>query len=75
MKHSIVVKFLVILLASLSILTVVACGAGIYAMESADLYANGIHSLQDQQYDSLARSIANMGPGPCERKPKEEETV
>ena len=23
----------------------------------------------------LTRSIANMGPGPCERKPKEEETV
>ena len=58
MKHSIVVKFLVILLASLSILTVVAGGAGIYAMESADLYASGIHSLQDQQYDILARSIA-----------------
>jgi signal transduction histidine kinase len=58
MKHSIFVKFLVILLASLSILTAVACSAGIYAMESADLYANGIHSLQDQQYDILARSIA-----------------
>ena len=23
----------------------------------------------------LSRSIANMGPGPCERKPKEEETA
>ena len=58
MKHSIVVKFLVVLLASLSILTAIACSAGIYAMESADLYVSGIDSLQDQQYDSLARSIA-----------------
>ena len=58
MKHGIVVKFLVILLTSLSILGSVACGAGIYAMESSDLYANGIDTLQDQQYDILARSIA-----------------
>ncbi len=58
MKHGITVKFLVVLLTSLSILTTVFCGAGIYAMESADLYVSGIDTLQDQQYDSLARSIA-----------------
>lgn len=58
MKHGIVVKFLVILLTSLSLLSAIFGGAGIYAMESADLYVNGIDSLQDQQYNTLARSIA-----------------
>ncbi len=58
MKYSIVVKFLVILLTALSLLSAIFCGSGIYAMESANLYANGIDSLQDQQYDTLARSIA-----------------
>ena len=58
MKHGIVVKFLVILLTSLSLLSAIFGGAGIYAMESADLYVNGIDSLQDQQYDTLAKSIA-----------------
>jgi len=58
MKHGIVVKFLVILLTSLSLLATIFGGAGIYAMESADLYVNGIDTLQDQQYDTLARSIA-----------------
>ena len=58
MKHGIVVKFLVILLTSLCLLSSIFGGAGIYAMESADLYVNGIDTIQDQQYDSLARSIA-----------------
>ncbi len=58
MKYSIVTKFLVVFLTSVSILTAVACGAGMYAMESADLYVSGIDSIQDQQYNTLGRSIA-----------------
>ena len=58
MKHSIIVKFLVILLTSCCLLGVIGGIAGIYAMESANLYVNGIDSIQDQQFDSLARTIA-----------------
>ena len=58
MKHGIVVKFLVILLTSLCLLSSIFGAAGIYSMESADLYVNGIDTIQDQQYDVLARSIA-----------------
>ena len=59
MKHSIVLKFLAILLTAVSLLGAVAGGAGIIAMESANLYVNGIEVLQELEYESIGRTIAN----------------
>ncbi len=58
MKHSIVVKFLVILLTACSLVAAIGGGVGIVGMESSGLYVNGIEVLQDQEYDSIANAIA-----------------
>ena len=58
MKHSIVLKFLALLLACLSLVTAVGGVAGIVAMESANLYISGLDILQDQEYESISKDIA-----------------
>lgn len=58
MKHSIVLKFLAIALASLSLVAAVAGGAGIVAMESANLYVTGLEFLQDQAYETISKEIS-----------------
>ena len=60
MKHGIVIKFLVILLTGCSLVAAVAGVAGIVAMESATLYVNGLDELQDQQFNSIAETIADQ---------------
>ncbi len=59
MKHSIAVKFLVILLTALCLVAAFAGGVGIVAMEGAGLYVNSLDELQDHEYESIARSVSN----------------
>ena len=59
MRHSIVVKFLMILLTACSLVAAVAGGAGIVAMEGAELYVNGLEELRERECSSIATSIAN----------------
>lgn len=58
MKHSIVVKFLVLVLCALSLVAAIGGGAGIVALESSGLYVNDLDTLQDQECDSIADTIA-----------------
>lgn len=58
MKHSIAVKFLVILLTAISLVSAFAGGVGIVAIERAGLYVNSLDELQGHEYESIARSIA-----------------
>lgn len=59
MRHSIAVKFLVILLTALSLVTAAAGGLGIIAMEASEMYVNGVEVLQNQEYESIGASIAS----------------
>ena len=59
MKHSILFKFIIILLTALSLVTAVGGVAGIVVMEGAGLYVNGLDALQDQQYRAIAETLAN----------------
>ena len=59
MKHSLIVKFIVLLLTACSLTLAVVGGASIVAIESADLYVNSLDELQNKQYDTIARSIAS----------------
>ena len=59
MKHSVIVKFLAIFLATLSLVTAVAGTVGIVAMEDAGLYVKGLEELQDQELDNRASTLAN----------------
>ena len=58
MKHSLTLKFIVILLTALSIVSALAGGIGIIAMENANLYVDDVSKLQDLEYESIARTIA-----------------
>lgn len=58
MKHSLALKFLVILLTALSIISVFAGGVGIIAMENANLYVDDVSKLQGMEYESIAKNIA-----------------
>ena len=58
MKHSIVLKFLALMLACISLVTAVGGIAGIVAMESANLYISGLEILQDREYESISKEIA-----------------
>jgi signal transduction histidine kinase len=60
MKHGLAIKFLVILLTGCSLLAAIGGIAGIVAMESATLYVNGLDDLQDQQFTSIAETIADQ---------------
>ena len=59
MRHSIVVKFLMILLTACSLVAAVAGAAGIVAMEGSGLYVNGLEELRERECSSIATSIAN----------------
>ena len=59
MRHSIVVKFLMILLTACSLVAAVAGAAGIVAMEGSGLYVNGLEELWERECSSIATSIAN----------------
>ena len=59
MKHSISVKFLVILLTAVSLVAALAGVTGIISMESAGLYVNSLDELQNHEYESIARTIAH----------------
>ena len=58
MKHSITVKFLVVLLTAVSLVAAFAGAAGIVSMESAGLYVTSLDELQSHEYESIARTIA-----------------
>lgn len=58
MKHSILFKFIIILLTALSLVTAIGGVAGIVVMESAGLYVNGLDALQGQQYRAIAETLA-----------------
>ena len=58
MKHSITVKFLVVLLTALSLVAAFAGTAGIVSIESAGLYVTSLDELQNHEYESIARTIA-----------------
>lgn len=58
MKHSLIFKFLVMLLCAVSLVSAFAGGVGIVAMENASLYVNDLSELQGLEYESIARSIA-----------------
>ncbi len=58
MKHSIVLKFLAVVLAALCAVAVVGGAAGIVAIESADLYVSGLDELQGHAYHSISKELA-----------------
>lgn len=58
MKHSILFKFIVLLLTALCLVTAIGGIAGIVVMERAGLYVNNLDSLQDQQYRAIAETLA-----------------
>lgn len=58
MKQGIALKFLVLVFTALSLVVSIGCGAGIVALESAGLYVNDLDSLQSQEFDSIAKSVA-----------------
>ena len=58
MKHSLILKFLAIFLAGLSLTAAVAGTVGIIAMENAGLYIRGLDELQDQQCEDIAATVA-----------------
>ena len=58
MKHSLAIKFAVILLTALSVLSALAGGVGIIAMENANLYVDDVSKLQDVEYESIAKTLA-----------------
>lgn len=58
MKHSLTLKFIVILLTALSVISAFAGGIGIIAMENANLYVDDVSKLQDLEYESIANTIA-----------------
>ena len=58
MKHSMLVKFLVLLLTALALVAAIGGGAGIVALERAGLYVRDLDTLQDQELDSIAKSLS-----------------
>ncbi len=58
MKHSLIVKFAVLLLTAISLVVTVGCAAGIVGLERSGLYVNDLDTLQDQEYKSIAKTIA-----------------
>jgi signal transduction histidine kinase len=53
-----ILKFLAIVLAALSLVATVAGTMGIVAMENAGLYVRGLDELQDQQCEVIAATVA-----------------
>ena len=59
MKHSLAMKFVAVLLAAFSLVIAIGAGTGIYAMEQSGLYVGGLDQLQNQEYEAMAKEIAN----------------
>lgn len=59
MKHSISVRFLVMLLTAVCLVASLAGVVSIISLESAGLYVNSLDDLQDHEFESIARTIAN----------------
>ena len=58
MRHSLILKFLAIFLARLSLTAAIAGTVGLVAREDAGLYVRGLDELQDQQCEDIAVSVA-----------------
>ncbi len=58
MKHSIFLKFIAVLLTAFSLVVATGGVFGIVAMESANLYVDGVDKIQDNEYLSIADSVA-----------------
>jgi len=58
-KNGLALKFIATLLAAMSLLAAIGGGAGIFAMEQSGLYVSGLEMLQSQEYESMAKEIAN----------------
>lgn len=58
MKHTLLVKFIVLLLTALCAVSAFAGGVGIVALENSDLYVTDVSALQDLEYESIAKTIA-----------------
>ncbi len=58
MKHSIFVKFVAVLLTAVSLVAAAGGVVGIVAMESADLYVDGLDRIQDKEYRSIADNVS-----------------
>lgn len=63
MKHSIFVKFIAVLLTAISLVAAIGGVLGIIAMESSNLYVDGVDKIRDNEYraiaDAVAKSYAN----------------
>ena len=58
MRYSIFVKFIAVLLTAVSLVAAAGGAVGIVAMESADLYVDGLDQIQDKEYRSIADNVA-----------------
>ena len=58
MKHSIIVKFIAIFLAAVSLVGAMASVAAITAIERAGLYVNRLDELQERQMNTISADIA-----------------
>lgn len=58
MKHTLLFKFLILLLTAICTVSVFAGGIGIVAMENSDLYVTDVSALKDVEYESIAKTIA-----------------
>ena len=59
MRHNLVIRFLVMLLTSVCLVASLAGIMSIVSLEGAGLYINSLDELQDHEYESIARTIAN----------------
>ena len=58
MKHSIPMKFLAVILASLALFSALASGAGILVMTAGDLYENSVEDLYESNMASIRQNFA-----------------
>ena len=58
MKHSLVLKFIAVILTALALFTAAAGAAGIWLLESNDLYTHSLEDQQEEWYDNAGRYIA-----------------
>lgn len=58
MKHTLLFKFLILLLTAICTVSVFAGSIGIVAMENSDLYVTDVSALKDVEYESIAKTIA-----------------
>ena len=58
MKHSIFVKFIAVLLTAISLVAAIGGVLGIIAMESSNLYVDGVDKIRDNEYRAIADAVA-----------------